>query len=792
MNEKKFKEQFVEYLTGNLKAEDAQCLEKALKESEALEKEYKELEQIYSMTKDIASEVYKAPYALQEQVMNKVINSEPSSWRCFMNGLFCYARVWKAGLAVAAVACLVVLVSGSVRELKGLGAKSFFDSQSSTSVPNELSFVRVNPDAPQPVKETIEAQGSGSQNAISGASEKRPEVDALRYEKEEGKEGNTDLIRASENDGENEDQGEYYVISSDWKKVEGNKPAEPLSGKEAGQVSLSADVKEAMEQSSNAGADSRHLSNSSPDEEAVSKSKTDFSVLYNRFNSDVPFREKEKSQAAQYYHVLPIPIPPYSPERYAQYEENQITQAAVRPLSTFSLDVDTGSYTNVRRIINSGQMPPPSAVRIEEFINYFDYAYPELSKQGPFALSYEIAPSPLDSQRYLLKLGLTARADRTSDDMAYNLVFLIDVSGSMADYNKLPLLKESLKTFVYKMRPMDKIAIVTYAEDTGVKLNPTSGNNKQEIIAAIDSLSAGGSTYGSGGIQKAYEVAQANRQNGSVNRVILATDGDFNVGITSFSDLVNLIEEKRKSGITLTTLGFGTGNYNEQNLEQLANKGNGNYFYIDSLEEARTVLGSKLVSNMEVVAKDAKVQIEFNPEHIKTYRLVGYDNRRLEDKDFNNDAIDAGEVGNGHKVTVLYEIELVNPPVVKDEGVDPLRYGKEKLAEAIVPDIRQLSPEFAFLKIRYKEPEGEVSKLLQFPLLVTNIKHDSSQTSLDFRFASAVSYFAHILRQSQYARVHNLEDIKTLASKSIAQDSDGKRGEFLLLISRVQELRGRK
>ncbi len=470
----------------------------------------------------------------------------------------------------------------------------------------------------------------------------------------------------------------------------------------------------------------------------------------------------------------PPPIP--SGEQYRQYGENPRIAVATQPVSTFSIDVDTGAYTNVRRFLTNGALPPRDAVRIEEFINYFSYSYPK-QYERPFSMSAEIAPSPLDSERYLLKLGVRAR-DVERSEKGWNLVFLVDVSGSMDEPNKLPLVKQMLKLLVHEMRPTDRVAIVTYAGEAGVLLDSTSVNERERILQAIESLGAGGSTNGSGGIMAAYRVAETQRVPGGVSRVILATDGDFNVGISSFDELMRLIEEKRRSGITLTTLGFGTGNYQEANMEQLANRGNGNYFYIDSFREARHVIEEGLAGAMEVVAKDVKLQIEFNPAQVIEYRLIGYDNRKLANEDFQNDAVDAGEIGSGHTVTALYEIVLKGTPLA-----NRLDQGRRYLpAPTALPEPAQRASELAFLKVRYKEPEGSVSKLLEFPIAASLVQSDAQRASHDFRFAAAVSYFGALLRHSTYVGNYSLKDVLELARAAKGEDANGSRQEFIELV----------
>ncbi len=477
-------------------------------------------------------------------------------------------------------------------------------------------------------------------------------------------------------------------------------------------------------------------------------------------------------------HIIPPMPAEQNRETYGDYDENPRLQVASTPLSTFSIDVDTGSYTNSRRFLNMGKLPPKDAVRIEEFINYFDYNYPSQTKE-PFAFYYEVAPSPLDKERYLLKVGIKAKDAMRDESVGRNLVFLVDVSGSMNSEHKLPLVKRALRVLTNNLNDNDKIAIVTYAGSSGVALDSTSGKDKQKILSVLDGLRAGGGTHGSSGINLAYQIAAKNFIKDGTNRVILATDGDFNVGISSFDALIDLIEEKRKTGISLTTAGFGSGNYQEKNLEQLANKGNGNYFYIDSFREARKVFGEQLGANMETVAKDVKLQIEFNPAHVKEYRLVGYDNRRLKDEDFANDKVDAGEIGSGHTVTVLYELVLTDSALAKKLDTN-LRYQDKKEKEEVVP--AKKTNELAFLKIRYKKPQGDTSKLLELPLKADHVLSNADKASDSFRFAAAVSYFATKLRDSKYAGDYSYNDIAELAKGASKHDPEGSKQELITLI----------
>lgn len=466
-----------------------------------------------------------------------------------------------------------------------------------------------------------------------------------------------------------------------------------------------------------------------------------------------------------------------STTNYINYTENPRTQVIDQASSTFSIDVDTASYANTRRYLKSGQLPPKESIRIEEFINYFNYNYP-IQYEKPFTLSYEIGPSPLEPDRFLLKLGIKAR-DTKDEIKPWNLVFLVDVSGSMNEQNKLPLLKQSLKLITEKMRDNDTISIVTYAGAAGVALMPSRISDKMKILSAIDNLTAGGSTNGSGGITTAYDLALQNKITSGVNRVILATDGDFNLGLTSHEDLIKLIEDKRRSGITLTGLGFGSNNLKDGTLEQLANKGNGNYFYIDSFQEARKVLDIDLLGNMEVVAKDVKLQIEFNPEQISSYRLIGYENRKLSRQDFNNDSIDAGEIGSGHTVTAIYEVILAKSELAKSIDND-FRYQKKQEINNLNID-KTFSSELAFLKIRYKEADENSSKLLRFPIEAKDLKNNIDQVTADFKFAAAVCYFGQLLRDSQFVGKYGYQDIISLAESARGDDKNGYRQEFIEL-----------
>ena len=464
----------------------------------------------------------------------------------------------------------------------------------------------------------------------------------------------------------------------------------------------------------------------------------------------------------------------YSDEEYAEIIENPFESAKNEPLSTFSIDVDNAAYSNIRRLINNGQKVDKNAVRIEEMLNYFNYTYPQPTDNKPFIVNSEYSDAAWNPQHKLLKIGLQGKNIPMDKLPNSNIVFLIDVSGSMSDANKLPLLKSSFKILLDKMKPEDKVGIVVYAGSAGMVLEPTSVKNKEKIIAALDNLQAGGSTAGGAGIELAYLLAQESFiQNGN-NRVIIATDGDFNVGTSSSADLGTLIEEKRKSGIFLTCLGFGMGNYKDNTLETLANKGNGNYAYIDNMQEANKFLGKEFAGSMYTIAKDVKIQIEFNPKYVKSYRLIGYENRKLQNEDFTDDKKDAGELGSGHTVTALYEIIPVGVQSEFDLKEIPLKYSTTK------ENSHNFGDELATIKLRFKKPDEENSVEMQ--QVIKNSPSNFAKTSEDFKFASAVSWFGLVLRDSKYIKDKNLNEIVKLAKQGISKDVDGFRAEFIRLV----------
>ncbi len=477
-----------------------------------------------------------------------------------------------------------------------------------------------------------------------------------------------------------------------------------------------------------------------------------------------------------------LPSEPLDRENYAHFKDNPLVRVAEQPVSTFSIDVDTGSYSNVRRMLKAGQLPRHDAVRVEEMINYFGYDYPlPKSKSIPFSISTEIAPTPWNKSSYLLHVGLKGYEVPKQQLPASNLVFLIDVSGSMRSENKISLLKKAMGLLTRQLRPEDKVAIVVYAGASGVVLDPVNGNQRAAILTALEQLQAGGSTNGAAGIRLAYRLAEQSFVKNGINRVILCTDGDFNVGTVSFEALKNLVKEKRKTGITLTTLGFGSGNYNDHLMEQLADHGNGNYAYIDTLMEARKVLVEEMSSTMQTIAKDVKIQIEFNPAVVSEYRLVGYENRILAREDFNNDKVDAGDIGAGHTVTALYEITLAGSQA---ERIDPLRYSKPAVRD------RGHQYELAHLRLRYKLPSETRSKLLEQVVQRKDIDKNLATTSDHFRFAASVAAFGQLMRGGKHTGDYQLDDVIQLARESRGKDPHGYRSEFLSLAGLAQSLSG--
>jgi Ca-activated chloride channel family protein len=465
----------------------------------------------------------------------------------------------------------------------------------------------------------------------------------------------------------------------------------------------------------------------------------------------------------------------FNTESYNSINENRFLEVKGNPLSTFGTDVDAASYSNVRRFINNGQLPPIDAVRIEEMINYFDYEYPQPQNGNPVSINTEVSTAPWNPKHRLVKIGLQAKTIEYDQLPASNFVFLIDVSGSMNSENKLPLLKSSVKLLVDQLRSKDRVSIVVYAGAAGQILAPTSGDNKQAIKDALNKLEAGGSTAGGEGIKLAYRLAEQNFLKDGNNRIILATDGDFNVGASSDAEMQRLVEEEKKSGVFLTVLGFGMGNYKDSKMETLADKGNGNFAYIDNINEARKTLITEFGGTLFTVAKDVKLQIEFNPAKVGAYRLIGYENRLLDKEDFNNDQKDAGDMGSGHRVTALYELIPAGVKSTFIENVDDLKYQKSPQSKS-----SSLTDELMTVKIRYKAPDKDESKMIS--RIVSAQTSQWENASIDFRFAAAVAGYGMLLRNSEFKQNANYKRVLNWAENAQGRDKEGYRSEFLKMV----------
>jgi Ca-activated chloride channel family protein len=474
----------------------------------------------------------------------------------------------------------------------------------------------------------------------------------------------------------------------------------------------------------------------------------------------------------------------FNTEEYNLIQENEFQDVGLHPLSTFAIDVDAASYSNVRRFLSEGRLPPRDAVRIEELINYFDYDYADPGAQHPFSIATEISVAPWNPAHRLVHVGLQGRRMEERELPPGNLVFLIDVSGSMDEPAKLPLVKRSLRMLVERLRPEDRVSIVVYAGAAGRVLEPTPGSRRGRILEAIENLQAGGSTAGGQGIALAYRTAREAFIPGGNNRVILATDGDFNVGASSEAELVQMIEQRREEGISLTVLGFGTGNYKDGRMEQLADHGNGNYAYVDGDAEARKVLVEEMGGTLVTIAKDVKVQVEFNPARVKAYRLIGYENRALAAEDFADDRKDAGELGAGHSVTALYEVVPVGAPTPV-RGAGPLRYQQVRPREGAGQ-----SGELLTVKLRYKRPDGETSRLIEQPVLDRGVA--LARTSDDFRFSAAVAEWGLLLRQSRFRGEATWAGVLERARGALGHDEHGHRREFVRLVEESRRMAARE
>lgn len=499
------------------------------------------------------------------------------------------------------------------------------------------------------------------------------------------------------------------------------------------------------------------------------------------YKSSSPVGDERMAMGAVYYSTPVIEGDrDLNTENYSKLDDNDFKSSSRNPLSTFSIDVDKASYSNVRRFINQGQRPPADAVRVEELINYFSYSYPQPATNAPFSITTQYLACPWNSRHNLVHIGLQGREINTDKLPANNLVFLLDVSSSMEDPNKLPLLKSGLRLLIEQMRPQDKIAIVVYAGAAGIVLPSTPGNQKEKIIAALENLQAGGSTAGGEGILLAYKTARESFLKEGNNRVILATDGDFNVGASSDGELVRLIEKKREEGVFLTVLGFGSGNYKDSKMEQLADKGNGNYAYIDNILEAKKTLVKEMGGTLLTIARDVKIQVEFNPAKVKGYRLVGYENRMLNNEDFNDDKKDAGELGSGHTVTAIYEIIPAGSEEELTASVDSLKYQHSG------PLLPLGSNEVMTIKFRYKEQKEAASRLLS--AVVPDKRLELQSASESARFACAVASFGMLLRDSKYKGNSSYPGVLAMAKAAKGADEEGYRAEFIRLVEMAELL----
>lgn len=525
-------------------------------------------------------------------------------------------------------------------------------------------------------------------------------------------------------------------------------------------------------------------------QDAVPESRKESKGPHRLMSQLPPRQSREKSRRLSSYESAIVKMPmiaePTDRENYQHFDENTVKEVTQSPVSTFSIDVDTAAYSNIRRMLSKdGRLPPKDAVKLEEMINYFNYNYPTAnSLEQPFSVTTEVAPAPWNPKTQLLQIGLKGYEPAREKRPDANLVFLVDVSGSMKSQDKLGLVKKSLRLLVNQMQQRDRIALVVYAGAAGLVLNSTTADQKATILAAIDSLESGGSTNGGAGIRLAYNVAQQHFIKDGINRIIIASDGDMNVGTVSIHALKNLIEEKRKSGIALTTLGFGSGNYNYALMEQLADVGNGNAAYIDNLREAQKVLVEQMQSTLVTIAKDVKIQVEFNPSVVAQYRLIGYENRLLNREDFKNDKVDAGEIGAGHTVTALYELTLVGSQATM---IPPRRYGDNTQK---TKNNKQSSHqhELAYVKLRYKKPQANQSQEVSTPILVNQMKKSLDSASQDYRFAAGVAGFGQLLRGGKYTQNWRYDDALQLLRTAKGEDPHGYRGELVSLVELAKSL----
>ena len=753
-------EQLTGYVLNELDESERAAVEKALRESPELQERLKDLEWVAQSAREAFSEV---PEAALTDAQRKAILQEASQAQNTMEGKRSVAvrrspwRPLRLALPLAAGFLLVLggltltmlTQSNGIRGVKSLDAREMklaADMQAKSKPQGEYAENRASHPAPTAAAAAPAAAAPAPAAPSPKSEPAKVEAEAMDAQTRERLETLGYL------------QGGKAKIA----KAESPKP-EPKAEPEAAQAIRSVAAQ----------------TDDFEDIPSRSKTSTIMSTDINGSGQGLPAPGVPSTRSFQ---------PQVGGEAYDKQAENAYRPVAVEPLSTFSIDVDTASYSNIRRFLNQGTMPPPQAVRIEEMVNYFDYVYPQPEGGQPFSVTTEVGACPWKPELRLMRVGLKGREFKQETRPACNLVFLLDVSGSMGEPNKLPLVKRAMQMLLGKLNRADRVAIVTYAGSSGVALDSTPCTEEGLRIASqvIDSLEAGGSTYGSGGLEAAYEVAQKHKDKEGISRVILCTDGDFNVGVTNKEALDTLIKDKAKSGIFLSVFGFGIGNFKDATLESLADKGNGNYGYIDNLSEARKVLVDGIGATLVTIAKDVKIQVEFNPAYVAAYRLIGYENRMLAKEDFNDDTKDAGEIGAGHTVTALYEIV---PPGVSagTPSVDPLKY-QQNPPQPKAPDGAQ-NGELCTVKLRYKEPTGDSSKLIS-----TVVRDDASeigQKSGDFKFASAVAGFGLLLSQSPYKGLSSYDKVIDWALAGKGNDEYGYRTEFINLVRNAQAMGGK-
>ena len=733
-------------------------IEKALEHSEALRREVEEIQETAAL---VATELEREPsFGLSPEHQERIEAELPAS---SPPRTFPLRVKWGMAGGLAAAACVIFAIVISTPELHQTGA----DPQILAELPSPAT------DAPASEVSAVERQ-LDDERAIEAV--ETADKESLRAEDSPQIAGQTGMDNESFRKRESEKSdglGTLLVLTDE------SDPQEPkVASVERDNVMVGGSLGQASQMTGGAGAP---MNQRAQDAENRPTAPAQTLALV------APGRTPRSRSEANYMALpdsRPVDIagPAFNREGYDRITDNPFLSVSENPLSTFSIDVDTASYSNLRRFLDSGTLPPRDAVRIEEMINYFSYDYPDPESEQPFSFHTEVAQAPWRPEHRLLKIGLKGREVAWEQRPSSNLVFLLDVSGSMAPANKLPLLKSALRLLLERLGENDRVALVVYAGASGLVLPSTSADHKQPILAALDRLEAGGSTHGSSGIQLAYETAVAHFIPGGINRVILATDGDFNVGLTDQGSLTRLIQEKAQSGVFLSVLGFGMGNYQDSTLEKLADQGNGNYAYIDTMQEARKVLVEEIHSTLLTLAQDVKIQIEFNPLEVEAYRLVGYENRLLAPEDFNDDSKDAGEIGAGHTVTALYEIVPAGRPAPVG-SVDALRYQRRTETTE-----QATTGEMLTLKLRYKNPQATRSELLES--VVRDSGREYARASEDFKFAAAVAAFGMLLRESPHQGTTTLESVLELAQEGRGPDAHGYRSEFLELVRKARDLIG--